>query len=49
MGGKFIGIEVKSNSGKQSDAQKAFEDGLKRAGGTYILARSLEDVMAVML
>jgi hypothetical protein len=44
--GRFVGIEVKTESGKQSEHQKAFAEKLRKAGGEYILARKLEDVRA---
>jgi len=43
--GQFIGIEVKAPKGKQSDHQKEFQTNLEAAGGRYLLARSLDDVM----
>lgn len=43
-GGRFLAIEVKTTKGKQSIWQKHFEDLVKRAGGIYILARSVNDV-----
>jgi hypothetical protein len=46
--GKYVGIEVKGTEGKQSEHQKKFEDGLKKCGGIYILARPLEDVIKGM-
>jgi Holliday junction resolvase len=42
--GVVLFIEAKSKTGKQSDAQLAFEDGLVEHGGHYILARGYEDV-----
>src|SRR3990167_6222466 len=42
--GRIIGIEVKDIKGAQSEHQKAFQAGLEKAGGIYILARSLDDV-----
>lgn len=45
-GGQFIGIEVKSKRGTQSDNQDLFMQRLRNAGGTYILARSVDDVIA---
>lgn len=47
--GKMIGIEVKTISGKLSDDQEAFGEALKAAGGIYIVARSLDDVIALGL
>ena len=39
--GRFIGIECKATKGKQSAAQVEFQKALEKAGGKYILARSL--------
>jgi hypothetical protein len=47
-GGRFLGIEVKTATGKQSDNQKAFQARCDKEGGLYILARSLDDVTAVL-
>lgn len=43
--GRFVGIEVKTAIGKQADEQKRFQTAFERAGGLYILARSVADVM----
>ena len=43
--GRYIGIEVKSEIGRQSENQQIFQDRLEKAGGLYILARSLDDVI----
>ena len=43
--GQIIGIEVKSDKGFQSQVQKEFEVEFTRAGGVYILAFKLEDVI----
>ena len=43
--GQYVGIEVKSPSGRQNEAQKAFQKSLEEAGGRYILARSVDDVI----
>ncbi len=45
-GKRIIGIEIKGSKGKQSPAQVEFERSFRFAGGTYILARRLEDVQA---
>jgi len=42
--GMVVFIEVKAENGKQSDEQKVFEAKINSAGGTYILARSIDDV-----
>ncbi len=46
--GYFLGIEVKGPTGKQSEAQQAFERNVKYAGGYYIVARSVEDVEKIL-
>ena len=43
-GGKALAVEVKSEKGKQSPAQKIFETNLTACGGVYVLARSVEDL-----
>ena len=43
--GLAIEIEVKTETGRQSKAQKNYEAALRRAGGIYILARSPEDAL----
>lgn len=43
--GIYHGIEVKDIKGKQSDGQVKFQQDLESAGGVYILAKSLDDVM----
>jgi hypothetical protein len=42
--GRFLGIEVKAPNGRLRPAQEAFRDALTKAGGIYIVARSVEDV-----
>lgn len=46
--GRFVGIEVKSESGRQRPDQCAWEERIVKAGGTYVLARSWEDVAAAL-
>ena len=46
VNGIFIGIEVKSSTGRQSAMQKRWQEALEEAGGTYILARSVDDVIS---
>lgn len=48
MNGKFIGIEVKAPKGKVSEAQKKFGEKIESAGGVYIVARSVDEVMALI-
>lgn len=47
--GQFIGLEVKSATGRQSEDQKYFEENVKKAGGAYHLVRSLDDVKKIGL
>ncbi len=42
--GKFIGLEVKTPKGRQSENQKLFEEQSKDAGAEYHLIRSLDDL-----
>lgn len=42
--GRFLAIEIKSATGKQTPEQRRFEAMVKSMGGVYILARSVEDV-----
>ena len=41
---RVIHIEIKKPNGRQSEKQKEFQADLEAAGGTYIIARSVEDV-----
>lgn len=41
--GCFVGIEVKTPTGRLRPDQKNFADALTQAGGIFILARSLEE------
>lgn len=43
-GGRFLAIEVKTATGRQSEHQKNFQNIIESFGGVYILARSVEDV-----
>lgn len=45
--GKFIGLEVKTQKGKQSDSQKQAEQEILKAGGEYYVVKSLDDVYAI--
>lgn len=47
--GFFIGLEVKTKSGRQSANQKEFEKNCKQAGGEYYVVRSIDDVMEIGL
>jgi hypothetical protein len=41
----YIGIEVKRPGGKLSPHQERFRDNLQQAGGVYVVAYSVEDVI----
>lgn len=41
--GKFIGIECKGEKGVMSEGQVAFRDNLEKAGGKYLLVRSIDE------
>lgn len=43
--GQYIGIEVKDTKGKLNDNQIKFKEALEEAGGLYLVARSLDDVL----
>ena len=43
--GKFIGIEMKTETGKLSKEQADFARECVRHGGEYIVARSIDDVV----
>lgn len=40
--GLSIKVEVKAGNDRQSEAQKAYQEKIKKAGGIYILARSFD-------
>jgi hypothetical protein len=46
--GQRIGIETKSATGAQREAQQDYQRALEAVGGIYILARSVEDVLRVI-
>jgi hypothetical protein len=46
--GRFIAVELKSETGTQTQNQKNYQSDFEAAGGRYILARSLEDVTEVL-
>lgn len=45
INGQYVGIEVKAPGGRQSEHQKEFQRQLEAAGGRYILAYSLDEVL----
>lgn len=46
--GRFVGIEVKTATGRQSKDQQNWQRNCERAGGLYILARSVIDVESAL-
>lgn len=42
---RFVAIEVKSDKGKQSRDQKETEELIKKLGGIYLVARSVDDLI----
>lgn len=45
--GRYVGIECKMGSGRQSPAQKEFQQALEQAGGQYFLVRSIDDLIEI--
>jgi hypothetical protein len=43
-GGRYVGIEVKSAKGVQSEEQRQHQAIIEAAGGVYLLCRSVEEV-----
>lgn len=46
--GQFIGLEIKSKTGKQSEAQKLFQQKCEKQGAEYFLVRSLKEVQEIL-
>ena len=46
--GRFIGIEVKNETGKTTELQKINLDMIKKSGGISLVARKVEDVKKVI-
>lgn len=44
INGNFVGIEVKTQSGKQSPIQKKREEEITACGGRYVVVRKIEEV-----
>lgn len=47
--GRFIGLEVKTQKGKQNDNQIIMEREIKKNGGEYYVVRSIVDVDKALL
>lgn len=48
IAGRFVGIEAKVGADRQRQNQADFAAALRRAGGVYILARSVDDVREML-
>jgi len=46
--GKYIGLEVKTESGKQSAEQKKAQKAIERAGGIYYIVKNVNDVFNIL-
>ena len=46
--GYFVGLEVKTKTGRQRQTQLAAENKIKKASGFYFIVRSLQDVQRVL-
>lgn len=46
--GRWIGLEIKNERGRQSPEQKQAEQDIVWAGGEYWVVRSLEEVMSIL-
>ena len=46
--GLFVGLEIKTKIGKQSDLQKAAQIKIEKAGGKYFIIRSVRDLIFVL-
>jgi hypothetical protein len=44
--GRMICVECKTLSGKLSDPQKAFKSDIEQRGGLFIVARTVDDILA---
>lgn len=45
VNGYFLAIEAKTKTGQQSEYQKTCQRQVEASGGTYIVARKLQDVI----
>ena len=43
----YIGIKIKAPKNKQSEPQKAIQADIEKAGGKYIIARSLDNAKVI--
>ena len=45
--GIYIGLEVKTATGRQSEEQREIQDRITAAGGLYLVVRSVDDVRKI--
>jgi hypothetical protein len=45
--GMYIGLEVKTKTGRQRDTQKLAQSKIEKAGGKYFIVRSLDEVKEI--
>lgn len=48
-GGRFVGLEVKTERGRQSSAQKRWQQACEAAGGVYAVVRSSREAWLVVM
>lgn len=48
LNGKYIGLEVKNEKGRQSESQKIAEKDIKKAGWEYYIVKSVDDVIKIL-
>jgi hypothetical protein len=48
-GGRFLAVECKSDRGRQTPSQREFQKRVEYAGGLYVLARGVEDLINAKL
>lgn len=46
--GRAVGIEVKTPIGRQSPQQRKFQSAWERAGGLYVIARSVPEALSAL-
>ena len=46
--GRFLGVECKSETGRQTEKQRAFQGVMERSGGVYLLVRSAAEMEAML-
>lgn len=46
--GRYVGLEVKTDTGRVSAEQRAWGDDLERAGGVYRVVRSVAEAIAAV-